>query len=288
MKRLRQSIQIAVACTLALTVVAFAAEAGGGGAPGGGPRGMPFAGGMGGGQFINKVFLAGVDKVAQEIKITDEQKAKITEISTAYRKEQQTLFAGPGGGGRNMTPEEREKARAEREKMQPERQKKMAELLKTTEAKLDAVLQKDQVTRLNEITLQQQGVDGLVSERIVKELKLTDDQVKKLKEIITARDKERQAQFAGRGGPGGGGDPAAGGTREERQKKMEEFRKTTETTAVAVLTKDQQAAYTKLKGKPFELDRATLMRGFGGPGGGRRGGGGGGGGGGAGGGGGRT
>jgi hypothetical protein len=271
MNRLRQSIVIAVAFVLCAAVVASAAQAGPGGP--GGPGGMrmgAFPGGMG---TVNKMTLIGVEKVQTELKIAADQKEKITEITKAFSAAQRELFTGMRGG-QDMTPEERTKAREEM-------QKKRDALVKETEKKLDAALKAEQVTRLNEITLQQQGVEGMISERIVAALKVTEDQVKKIKAVIADRDKELGTLMGGRRGPGEQGGDQAGGTREERQKKMDDIRKKAGTTALAVFTKEQQEGYTKHKGKAFELTREELMRGtgFGGQGGGgRRGGGAGGGG----------
>ena len=68
----------------------------------------------------------------------------------------------------DLSPEEREKQRAERTKKRTEYRLK-------NEKALEAALQKPQVQRLNEITLQQQGVNGLTSPYVVAGLKLSKD-----------------------------------------------------------------------------------------------------------------
>jgi hypothetical protein len=134
--------------------------------------------------------------------------------------------------------------------------KKRDELRKKTEEKIAAALEKGQKQRLDEIALQQQGVDALVSAPVVAALKLSEEQVGKIKAAMTARDEEvRKAMEAAR--QGGGGDRAA------IREKTQAARKSAEEKATAVLSGEQREAFTKLKGKPFELDRGALRQGGG-------------------------
>ncbi len=262
MKHFRQCTGIVAIVAMTLAATMFAAEGGARGRD----RSARRQGGFGamsrgffGGGGMNMVRLLNSDQVRKEIKATEEQIKKIGEILTAHRKESQGLSSGLRG--RDMTREERQKAR-------DEMMKKRQALIKKTEGTLAAALKKEQVKRLNEIVLQQQGVNGLTSKYVVDGLKLSKEQVAKIKAAFKARDDETQklmASMRGRFGRRGGGDDQGQGqgqgpSREEIREKMQALRKKAETTAMGVLSKDQKAQLEKLKGQKFELDRRSLYR----------------------------
>jgi hypothetical protein len=201
--------------------------------------------------------------VRTELKVSDEQKKKLDEVLAAHREAFGGLFSARPS--RDASDEERQKAREERTK-------KTQELVKKTEAKIAEVLEKAQTQRLDEIVIQQQGIDALVSENVIAAVKLPSDQVEKIKTAIATRDTEiGKLRGGGRRGPDAGG----GGERpnfEEIREKTEKLRKDAETSVLAMLTKEQSESFTKLKGQPFALDRQSLFRGGrggrGGPGGG--------------------
>jgi hypothetical protein len=218
----------------------------------GGRGGFGFGGGFG---TINKPALLASSQVRTELKIKEEQGKKIDEVLAAYRESSRDFRRG---GGPDASDEERKKAREENAK-------KSAELVKTTEGKLAAILDKDQQKRLDEIAIQQQGTDALASESVVAALSLKGEQVEKIKAEFAKRDEEmaKLRPAGGRRGGDGGGAPNF----QELREKMDKVRKDTETAVLAVLTKEQSEAFAKLKGAPFELDRSTLFQGGGGRGG---------------------
>ncbi len=218
----------------------------------------PQRGGFGGGfsPTIDKPTLLASSQVREELKIKDEQAKKIDEILAAHRQESSELFSG--GRSRDLSAEEREKR-------QKESTEKRTVLRKKTEAKLETALEKDQLKRLGEIELQQQGVDGLASEPMVAALKLTKEQVEKIRSTVSTRDEEARklmGDLRGRGGPGAGG-PGGGGDFQEMREKTEKLRKEAGEKGLAVLSKEQREELDKLKGKPFELDRRALFGGRG-------------------------
>src|SRR6266853_4987749 len=102
--------------------------------------------------------LLGNEQVQKELKMTDDQTAKVKEILDAARPQR-------GGGGanfRDMTPEQREAAFAEMRKKSDEAGKKATELLTA-----------DQNTRLKQIELWVQGTSALVQNaELAKQLNL--------------------------------------------------------------------------------------------------------------------
>jgi len=229
-----------LAVTMLAGNVAFAQGRGGG-------RGG-FGGGFGGGMFGGPGFLLGNPQVQKELKMNDDQIAKVTEIQQAGRGG----AGGGAGGGRgnfqNMTDEERQKFFAEMRERMEENNKKML-----------ALLDEPQNARLKQIQLWTAGVAGLVrDEETSKALKLTDDQKEALKTIGEESMKKNQEIGAG----------FRGADEEQRTKlmaQMTENRKETEAECEAVLTDEQKAQFAKMKGPKFELDMSAFGRG--GPGG---------------------
>lgn len=110
----------------------------------------------------------------------------------------------------------------------------------------------EQATRLSQIRAQQLGFAAFQDSTIVKSLKLTDDQVKEIKEIADDNRKEL-AELRQNAGNDFGGMFA----------KMGEIQKASVTKAIAVLKDDQKKTWEELKGKTFTMP-------MGGPGGGRQ------------------
>jgi DNA anti-recombination protein RmuC len=227
---LRISLPALAICLLASNA-AFAQGRGRGGFGGGFGMGGP---GM----------LLGNPQVQKELKMTDDQTAKIGEI-------QREMFAGFGQGGQggnnqNLSDEERQKRREEFQKRNEENNKK-----------LTAVLSADQNARLKQIQLWVGGVAGLVyNADAAKELKITDDQKEALKTITDESAKKTGELFQGLRG-------ASQDEQAQAREKMTAMRKETETECTAVLTDEQKAQFAKMRGEKFELDMSQAFGGRG-------------------------
>lgn len=213
--------------------------------PGGGRGGMGF-GMFGGGGMIS---MLSIEQVQKELQETPDQVAKVKEVTDKLAADMREAFPRGGGGGQNLTDEERQ---ARRQKMQ--------EMNAAALKKVQGVLLAQQVERLQGVYLWVGGPNALVDPDIAKALKITEDQQTKIREI------QRDAMSGMR-------DSMQGLSPEERTQKIQEARKATEEKVAGVLTADQKEQLTKMKGKEFKLDMTGMRRG------GRRGGGGGGGGG---------
>lgn len=170
------------------------------------------------------------EKIQEELKITDEQKQKLT----AMQEEGGGGGRRGGGGGGNLSDEER-----------AARQKRIDESNK----KAEAVLEAGQLKRLKEISLQVRGYRALADDEVATALKLTADQKDAVKTIQGESDKRMGELFSS----GGGGD------REERQKKFAELQKDTDDEYLAVLNDEQKAKLAEMKGAKFDTD--SLRRG---------------------------
>jgi Spy/CpxP family protein refolding chaperone len=194
-------------------------------------RGGRDGGGFGGPSGVR---LLSLKEVQTALKLTDEQKDKITKINDQMRDDIRKAFDDGTG----------------REKMQ--------ELNASAAAKVNEVLDAGQQKRLMGILIQVAGAAATSDPAVAKELNITDDQKKQLE---TARQSNMEAM---RKEFDGARDQT--GSREEMRAKFDKLREEANKKLMAVLTSDQQAQLEALKGEKVEIDMAQL-RGGGGPGG---------------------
>jgi Spy/CpxP family protein refolding chaperone len=208
--------------------------------PGGG-----FGGPGGGGGGIMSV--AGNKAVQEEVKITDEQKEKLTE---AGKKIRETMMA-------KMKDVPRDQFREKMASIQ-------ADVNKEAETALAEVLKPEQVTRIKQISVQSLGLRAFTNEAVVTALKLTDDQKAQIKEIADEAQKDSRDLFEAAGiKPGERPDADK---MEALRKKTEIVRKDAFEKAAKALTAEQKETWKTLTGEPFDTSKLTPA-GFGGRGG---------------------
>ncbi|MEZ6123555.1 MAG: Spy/CpxP family protein refolding chaperone [Planctomycetaceae bacterium] len=250
----------------------FAQPPGGGGQRGGfGQRGPGGFGGPGGGQMtVSRAQLLRSDDVQQEIGITDAQSVTVKAALEAYQTEREANRPD-FGSFRDMSEEDRNKAF---DKMR----KEAGALNQKTDDVLNALLDQDQVKRLDEIALQLRARFGLAalvkSDEMKQKLSLKDEQLAKLEEAEKAAREAQQKAFEdmrARFRDGGNRDDGNnGGDRPDPRAAMEKMRQEATDAVMAILTDEQKAKLTEMQGKPFEVDMRSLMggrNGFGGRGG---------------------
>ncbi len=242
--------------------------------PGGPPRGprpggfgfggFGMMGGGGGGAFgLSAMYgsLLASPTVQRELELVDEQIAKLKEVNEKAQAAIREMFSGMGNL-RDMGEEER---RARFEEMR-KRSEAQAENIKKA---IEEILLPHQVERLKGIALQRAGVAALNDKEIQRDLKMTEDQVAKIKAINEEAAKRAQEMFAGMR------DLSPEDRRAqfaEMGQKMQESRKETETQLMNVLTAEQRETLENMKGDKLEIPESELRPrfGFGGPGGGER------------------
>ena len=126
-------------------------------------RGGMMMGGPGGG---NPTMMLMRDDVKADLKLTDDQKAKLQEIQDSTRQQMTDLFSGGGAGG-------------DRDAMR----KAMEPIMKKATEDINKVLTADQQKRLKEIWIQVSGSMVVMNADIKKDLGITDDQKTKLDEL---------------------------------------------------------------------------------------------------------
>jgi Spy/CpxP family protein refolding chaperone len=259
------------------------------GGPGGGGGFFFGGGGLGGGGRL--AFLQ-ITEVRKELELADEQIAAIEKLQEELRAKYPSPFGGRGGdgdrgrrgrgpdsdrgaltapagwyfvqaqqqpgqgrGGRGQPPSPEERARFEQQQLERSREEK---------ARLAEILLPEQLKRLNEIYIQQVGVNALQDEDVAKEIGISEAQKTKLAEIRQQNRDSFGAAMRELFQPGG--DPEA------NRAKMEELRKANDAKLLAVLSSDQQKKFEAMKGKPFQMPEGAGRGGQGGPGGRGRGG----------------
>ncbi len=186
--------------------------------------------------------LLGIEQVQKEIGLTDEQKEKLD----SARRSQWDAVRDQFAGLRDMTAEER------REAMEGMRDL-VADRTAAMRTELEGILTVEQTERLRQIRAQQEGVGVLRRPEIQEQLKMTDAQKDQLRAVAEETQEKTQQLFQDLRAP----DADRTGLRE----KMQELRADAQKKSMAVLNADQRQVFAeKIMGKPFDLDRSTLMR----------------------------
>lgn len=250
-------------CSFATVLVALCVSSVADAQPPGGGRGQRGGrGGFGGAPrpvSISMAQLLRSEDVQEELEISEAQGETIRAALESFREEQGDAF---GGGER---PDFRSMSEEERREFFDKMQKQREELNKKTDQVVVALLEDDQVKRLNQIGLQvrlQMNMMGTVrSDEMKKELGLTDEQLVKLEEteksLQEAQQKLREEMFANFRRGEGGERPDFTAIRE----KFEAARKDGEAKILAVLNDEQKKKLNELKGEPMELDMRSFQRG---------------------------
>jgi Spy/CpxP family protein refolding chaperone len=208
MQRGWRSAALALVATAALASSALAQRGGGFGRGGGGGANM-----------------LRMPEVQAELKLTDDQKTKVTDAMAKLREQRQNA----GQDFQSLSQDERQKLMAQR---RAEDDKALAD-----------VLNADQMKRYHQLQLQQQGLSSVAQDKaLADELKITDDQKTK---IQTIADDQRNAMRELFQSAGGGGD------RQAMMQKMQDLRKQTDEKIAAVLTDDQKSKWKDMIGTPF-------------------------------------
>ena len=253
---LRRVVVMAGVMLVMASVASLALAQPGGGFGGGGGFGMMGGGVMGGNTSITS--LLRMPQVQTELKLTDDQKTKIQDLSGTMRdKMMEAMNAGGGPPDfQNMSQEDMQKQMADM-------RKKMEGVNKDMDEQAVKILNADQVDRVKQLQIQRDGAMALTREDVAKKLGLTDDQTAKIKKLQESLNKPPQF------------DP--NGDMQAQMQKMRDDRAQSQKDMLAVLTDEQKAKLKELGGKEFTFPQGGrgFGRGGGGFGGGGPGGGGG-------------
>ncbi len=264
------------------------------------PGGQPGQPGGGGGFGASLALGSGLKArlldnkdLQDEIKLTDDQKTKIKQYADKAAEDARPTGGGGGGGapGGGGTGGGRPGgggtgggggfggggfggfggARSDEEQI--EALKKQIAGIEARVKFFKDTLTADQTKRIGQLETQQLGLRAFTSEKIVTELKLTDEQkeaVKKINEEYNKETADLRKEYGLGGGFGGGGQPGGGGGARPDAEKMAEYTKKSKVLREEAqekveksLTADQKKSWSGLIGTPFDVSKLTPQLGGG-------------------------
>jgi len=176
--------------------------------------------------------LLRLPNVPEELKLSDDQQAKIKEAIEKAQAAMNELFAGL----RDLPPDQQQ--------AKMEVGSKILEAHIEETKTLESILQPNQLERLKGLSLQKFGMRAISDEEIQRDLKLSADQVVKVKAADEEMTKESE-KLRIEGGDPKTVFPAIQQLRAEHEKQV-----------TAVLTADQKASLEKMKGAKFDFSTA--------------------------------
>lgn len=226
---------------LAITALSFAQ--GGGGRQGGGRQGF--------GQQQGIVGLLSRNDVRAELKISDDQSAKLAEAGVRVRGQ-----GGPGGGGQGGGRQGQGQGQGGGRQGQGGGQggnfdpEAMRQAAREREAKVMAILEPGQQKRLKELFVQRSGNRAAMNETIQKDLGLSEDQIAKLKDLQQKQQEANRAVM----------QKVRDGelSREDVQGTMQKNDEIMNTEIGKILTSAQVAKLKEMGGAPFKFEEGGL------------------------------
>ena len=180
-------------------------------------------------EALGPPFIVYREKVQDELKVSDEQKEKLME-----QMMERIMETGPFLDSLKDAGPDREKKLNEH---RAEAREKLAKQLKE-------LLKPEQLSRLRQVTLQQEGSFALGREDVRKELKITQEQMKQFMAITQALQGQVEPLVK---------EAQSGGNPDEIRPKIEQLRKDHGKKLEAALTDAQKKQWKELLGPPFEL-----------------------------------
>lgn len=231
---------------VALSVTPSFAQGGRRGGGPGGPGGMGMMGGMRGGGDLALLGLMRVEEVQKEIDMMPDQVAALDKLSESLRGERPDFRAI------------RDASEDERQEMMEKFRKSQEELGKKATEQLEELLLPEQLDRLRQISLQQQGSGAFSDKRVIEKLKITEEQQEKIRERMMELGEEMREEMR---------ELFQSGDREKMGEVMGKMREKQLEEAKKILSSSQRSQFEEMLGKPFEMPQRPMFGGRGGRGG---------------------
>jgi hypothetical protein len=167
--------------------------------------------------------------VQKELKMTPEQ---ITKVDAKQQEVRQATQTARGENFQQLSPEERAKVN---EKVREIQQKAVNEILDATQQK-----------RFHQLELQQQGPSAVTRKDVADELKLSEEQVTKIRAIQTQMNDDMRAARQGV-------DLQNAEARSKMTEKVQEIQKASGEKVVALLTDKQKEQWKEMQGEAFKF-----------------------------------
>ncbi len=180
-------------------------------------------------EALGAPFIVYRDKFLDELKVSDEQREKLMRQAI-----EQIMETGPFLNSLTESGKERE------QKLNEHRKSAREKLAKH----VNEVLQPGQLTRLRQVTLQQEGGFALGQEDVRKDLKISAEQQQKFMAIMQELQKKVEALIK---------EAQSGINADQIGPNSEKLRKDHAKKLEAILTDDQKKQWEEMLGPPFEL-----------------------------------
>lgn len=207
--------------SIAIVGIVGSAFAQGGGQGRRGGFGMMGRGGGGVAQLLQR------EEVQTELKLTDDQKTKLSGLQQKMMDKMREMFQGGGG-----------------ERPDPEKMREMmTKAMEDVQKEVDTILTPEQGKRLKELSVQRAGNSAVLNPATAKEIGLTEEQSTKIK-ALQAKQQEANTAIM---------EKARSGELERDQimEKMQANTKVFDEELAKILTDAQKAKLKELAGKPF-------------------------------------
>jgi Spy/CpxP family protein refolding chaperone len=203
-----------------------------------GPSG---SGGLGG--MVPGDLMLATQEVQKELGLSDDQKAQVKDLGREVRDRLRSAL------GNFNFQELQNLSREEREKRLGEARKKAEAAGKTIEDKLAKILDAKQLERLGQLRLQREGPAALARPKIADQLGLSDEQKAEIKKILAeARPRVLSA----------GAEKPSPDQLRDFFSRMQERRSKMQSDLLAVLSDQQKAKWSEMKGKEFKFPPPRL------------------------------
>jgi hypothetical protein len=185
-------------------------------------------------------------KVKQELKITDDQSAKLAQVATKYDQE----AASKLGSVQLQGLSDQQKIGK-----QQEIRDTGDKLIESSRKEVSSVLTPDQLNRLKQILLQVNGAEALQDKEVAKQVGITPEESAKIEKIQMQTSGILRSSL---------GMPANGGTTKPQMlganvQTAEKINNHAQDQYLGALTPDQKQKLDKLRGAPFTLERSDVV-----------------------------
>jgi Spy/CpxP family protein refolding chaperone len=197
-------------------------------------------GGFGfGGAGRSLLDLAADEAVQKDLGVSSDTAGKITSLRDDYRAAARKEYETAGIDFQDF----QNLSQDERQKLQSKMADVSAKLNDEFTPKLKETLSADQFKRLKQIQVQAQGASALTNADVAAELKLSDDQEKKLADLQAEYGRKSRELFTG------------GGDAQDRFAKLRTLGQERDKQAVEILTPEQKEKFAALKGSEFDVSQ---------------------------------
>jgi Spy/CpxP family protein refolding chaperone len=186
-------------------------------------------------------------KVKQELKITDEQSAKLGKVAEKYDEEAATKLGSVQLDGLNA---QQKSAKAQEIRDAGDK------LIETSRKEVSSILNPDQLNRLKQILLQVNGADALQDKEIAKEVGVTPEQSAKIQKLQTQTNTALRNDLGGKSGGANQTQMELGGSTVRTAEKVDTH---AQEQSLGTLTAAQKQKFESLAGAPFTLERSDVV-----------------------------